>query len=396
MATLRKRIINLKAVKELDGFPKVPDTYVKQSAVGGTFSVLSFCLIAYLVIAETQYFLDTRLQFKFEPDNDFIDAKLKVNIDITVAMPCSRVGADILDSTNQNLMGFGTLEEEDTWWELTPEQRNHFDSLKYMNSYLREEYHAVHELLWKSNQLSLLSDMPKRNNYPNHTPDACRIYGSLDVNKVAGNFHITAGKSLSLPRGHIHISAFMTERDYNFTHRINRFSFGEPSPGVIHPLEGDEKISDRSMMLYQYFVEVVPTDVRNLLRSYKTYQYSVKDHQRPIDHHKGSHGIPGIFFKYDMSALKVKVTQQRDSIFRFLVKLCATVGGIFVTNGLLNNLVQVFWYLITCQFLKNQDPRNEEKLVVSSPIVQNQSPNSVNLLTAASPPILNLEFDSNK
>lgn len=87
------------------------------------------------------------------------------------------------------------------------------------------------------------------------------------------------------------------------------------------------------MMLYQYFVEVVPTDVRTLLRTYKTYQYSVKDHQRPIDHHKGSHGIPGIFFKYDMSALKVKVTQQRDSVFQFLVKLCATVGGIFVTSG---------------------------------------------------------------
>lgn len=390
---LRRRTVNLKAVKELDGFPKIPDTYVKQSAVGGTFSVLSFCLILYLAIAETQYFLDSRLQFKFEPDNDSIDAKLKVNIDITVAMPCSRVGADILDSTNQNLMGFGTLEEEDTWWELTPEQRSHFDSLMYMNSYLREEYHAVHELLWKSNQLTLFSEMPKRNNDPNHTPDACRIYGSLDVNKVAGNFHVTAGKSLSLPRGHIHISAFMTERDYNFTHRINRFSFGEPSPGVIHPLEGDEKIADHNMMLYQYFVEVVPTDVRTLLRSYKTYQYSVKDHQRPVDHHKGSHGIPGIFFKYDMSALKVKVTQQRDSVFRFLVKLCATVGGIFVTNGLLNRLVQLFWYLVTCKFLNKQDRQDEQKVVVSPPLTEKQSPNSISLTTAMALPTLDLNIN---
>jgi len=69
------------------------------------------------------------------------------------------------------------------------------------------------------------------------------------VNKVAGNFHITAGKSLSLPRGHIHISAFMTDRDYNFTHRINKFSFGGPSPGIVYPLEGDEKIADNSKFL---------------------------------------------------------------------------------------------------------------------------------------------------
>lgn len=95
-------------------------------------------------------------------------------------------------------------------------------------------------------------------------------------------------------------------------------------------------ISLLDMMLYQYFVEVVPTDIRTLLSTSKTYQYSVKDHQRPINHHKGSHGIPGIFFKYDMNALKIKITQERDTIFQFLVKLCATVGGIFVTSGKYN------------------------------------------------------------
>lgn len=34
---------------------------------------------------------------------------------------------------------------------------------------------------------------------------ACRLYGSLELNKVAGNFHITAGKTLPLPRGHAHV-----------------------------------------------------------------------------------------------------------------------------------------------------------------------------------------------
>lgn len=101
-------------------------------------------------------------------------------------------------------------------------------------------------MLWKSSQAYYYEEMPQRSDLPDRAHDACRIYGSLILNKVAGNFHITAGKSLSLPRGHIHISAFMTERDYNFTHRINKLSFGDPSPGVIHPLDGDEKISDNS------------------------------------------------------------------------------------------------------------------------------------------------------
>ncbi|XP_015603691.1 endoplasmic reticulum-Golgi intermediate compartment protein 2 [Cephus cinctus] len=350
---LRRRFVNIKSIKELDAFPKIPETYVEQSAVGGTFSVFVFIAISYLIFSETRYFLDSRLRFRFTPDHE-IDAKLKINVDITVAMPCSRIGADVLDSTNQNLIGFKPLKEEDTWWELSREQRLHFDALKHVNTYLREEYHAIHELLWKSNQVTLFSEMPNRTITPSYPTDSCRVYGTLEVHKVAGNFHITAGKSLSLPRGHVHISAFMTDKDYNFTHRINRFSFGEPSPGIVHPLEGDEKVATDNMMLYQYFVEVVPTDISTLLRTSKTYQYSVKDHERPINHHKGSHGTPGIFFKYDTSALKIDVTEERDSLRQFVVKLCAIVGGVFVTNGLVKAAVQSFWYLMSCKFMKEK------------------------------------------
>lgn len=41
---LRRRNVNIKTVKELDGFPKVPELYVDKTAVGGTckFFVLLF------------------------------------------------------------------------------------------------------------------------------------------------------------------------------------------------------------------------------------------------------------------------------------------------------------------------------------------------------------------
>lgn len=87
------------------------------------------------------------------------------------------------------------------------------------------------------------------------------------------------------------------------------------------------------MMLFQYFIEVVPTSVKTFLFSVNTYQYSVKELSRPINHAKGSHGMPGIFFKYDMSALKVNVKQERDNFLTFLARLCATVGGIYVCSG---------------------------------------------------------------
>lgn len=177
------------------------------------------------------------------------------------------------------------------------------------------------------------------------------------------------GKSLKLPQGHIHISNFIPEHEYNFSHRINQFSFGEYSNGIVNPLEGDEKIAKESefdtvdlslskghtkinhnfcfadMMLYQYFIEIVPTEVETFLKKQLTYQYSVKDYERPINHFTGSHGTPGVFFKYDMSALKVKVIQERDSLIKFAVRLCATIGGIHVTSGLVSSFIE---YILRC------------------------------------------------
>lgn len=88
-----------------------------------------------------------------------------------------------------------------------------------------------------------------------------------------------------------------------------------------------------AMILYQYFIEVVPTTVQTFLTTVDTYQYSVKELSRPIDHNKGSHGMPGIFFKYDMSSLKVTVKQERDNLGMFLARLCSVIGGIYVCSG---------------------------------------------------------------
>lgn len=89
-------------------------------------------------------------------------------------------------------------------------------------------------------------NLPERSIKPSKPFDACRVHGSLTLNKVAGNFHITAGKSIHFASGHIHISNMFDENPLNFSHRINRFSFGEATSGIVHPLEGDEKILQES------------------------------------------------------------------------------------------------------------------------------------------------------
>ncbi|ETN66610.1 hypothetical protein AND_001600 [Anopheles darlingi] len=56
---------------------------------------------------------------------------------------------------------------------------------------------------------------------------------------------------------------------------------------------------------------------------------------------KGLQGVAGIYFKYDMSALRVIVRQDRDSIAQFIVRLSSIIAGIVVISGLLSKVAHL-------------------------------------------------------
>ena len=74
---------------------------------------------------------------------------------------------------------------------------------------------------------------------------------------MSGNFHIAAGKSVPLMQGHAHLTTLFDDAQANFSHRIDKFSFGESHGSIIQPLEGDEKIDFNANNKYQYFIEVL-------------------------------------------------------------------------------------------------------------------------------------------
>jgi hypothetical protein len=80
----------------------------------------------------------------------------------------------------------------------------------------------------------------------------------------------------------------------------------------------------------------------------------MKIKQREIDHEKESHGTPGIFFKYDITPIKVKVDIKRKSIFELLVPLIGIVGGIFATSTMINALYQSW-----IDFFKKEKPKSD-------------------------------------
>ena len=135
-------------------------------------------------------------------------------------------------------------------------------------------------------------------------------------------------------------------------------------------------------MNFQYFIEVVPTEVWGVLGKKTTYQYSVKEHTRPIDHSSGQHGTPGVYFKYDLSALKVEVTKDREGVVTFLVRLCASVGGLVATSTIVCNLVKNLVEFICCY--NSPSTLSPDKSSLHTPVAAS----NVNNLLSQSAPVL--------
>mmetsp|Transcript_37472 Transcript_37472/g.149501 ORF Transcript_37472/g.149501 Transcript_37472/m.149501 type:complete len:99 (-) Transcript_37472:134-430(-) len=46
--------------------------------------------------------------------------------------------------------------------------------------------------------------------------------------------------------------------------------------------------------------------------------------------------LPGVYFFYEMSPIKVEVTETRKPFLGFIVQLCAIIGGIFTVMGMID------------------------------------------------------------
>ncbi|XP_052426755.1 endoplasmic reticulum-Golgi intermediate compartment protein 2 [Carassius gibelio] len=356
MNKLRRRsTINL--VKELDAFPKVPESYVEKSAFGGTVSLIVFILMALLTISEFFVYQDSWMKYEYEVDTDFT-SKLKIKIDITIAMKCSRVGADVLDIAGA-VVASKELKYDDVSFEPSPKKKMWYQILHQIQNRLRED-HSLQDVLFKSALKGYFSDPVPQNDTTSNSQNACRIHGKIYVSKVAGNFHIILGKPIDTIRGHAHFASLIkNEAALNFSHRIDNLSFGNDVPGHINPLDGTEKITLEQNMLFQYFITVVPTKLHTSDVSLNMHQFSVTEQERVVSNEKGSHGISGIFIKYKLCPLMVRVTEEHMPFSVFLVRLCGIIGGIFSTSGLLHRLIGYFIDIVCCNFRHVADQSQE-------------------------------------
>ncbi|XP_045151453.1 endoplasmic reticulum-Golgi intermediate compartment protein 3 [Echinops telfairi] len=175
--------------------------------------------------------------------------------------------------------------------------------------------------------------------------EGCQVYGFLEVNKVAGNFHFAPGKSFQQSHVHVHAVEIHDLQSFgldniNMTHYIRHLSFGEDYPGIVNPLDHTNVTAPQASMMFQYFVKVVPTVYMKVDgEMLRTNQFSVTRHEKVANGLMGDQGLPGVFVLYELSPMMVKLTEKHRSFTHFLTGVCAIIGGMFTVAGLIDSLI---------------------------------------------------------
>ncbi|CDK26859.1 unnamed protein product [Kuraishia capsulata CBS 1993] len=181
--------------------------------------------------------------------------------------------------------------------------------------------------------------------------EGCRVIGNAEINRIAGNLHFSPGASLTQPDKHVHdLSLYDKHRDlFNFDHIINHFSFGGDLVSQA-PLDGKTTHVGNKYHLFSYFVKVIGTRSESLDgRVVESNQYSSTYHDRPLkggrddDHPNTIHargGIPGLFFHFDISPLKIINREQYAKTWSsFLLGACSAAGGVLTIGAVLDRTI---------------------------------------------------------
>ncbi|XP_052192544.1 uncharacterized protein LOC127801428 [Diospyros lotus] len=361
-------------LRNLDAYPKINEDFYSRTFSGGVITLVSSFLILLLFFSELRLYLHTVTETKLVVDTSRGES-LHINFDVTFpAVPCSLLSLDAMDISGEQHLdirhnifkkridshgneievrkdGIGAPKIE------KPLQR-HGGRLEQNEKYCGSCYGAemsdddccnsceeVREAYrkkgWGMTNPDLI-DQCTREGFVQKVKDeegeGCNIHGSLEVSKVAGNFHFATGKSF---HQNVHLHELLTfEKDiYNISHKINKLAFGHYFPGVVNPLDGVQWVQETPNGIYQYFIKVVPTiytDIRG--RTIQSNQFSVTEHYKSFE--LGRLQSPaGVYFFYDLSPIKVTVTEGHAPFLHFVTYLCAIIGGIFTVAGIVDSFI---------------------------------------------------------
>lgn len=177
---------------------KTKSSYTAPSRRGGQWTVLILAICTVLSFSELRAWFKGTENHHFSVEKG-VSHELQLNLDMVVKMPCDTLRVNIQDAAGDRILAGELLKREDTSWKLWMDKRNGGTGIYQTLSQedndrleAQEEDAHVHHVLGevRRNPRKKFAKGPRMR--WGEKPDSCRIYGSLEGNKVQGDFHITA------------------------------------------------------------------------------------------------------------------------------------------------------------------------------------------------------------
>jgi len=276
----------------------------------------------YLFMFEFKNYFIIKTKSELLIDNSESSSSLKINVDITMhRIPCYILNMDISDFTGAHTSNVqGTLVKK---------------SLDKDGKILSTDSSEVNK---KKEEKFTTEDVIKAFN----ENQGCRLTGSFSVMRLPGNFHVAS---------HTFAPILKEFRDkgrnvqFNLTHTIHHISFEDEkdiatirekfNEGIMTPMDGFYLVDDTHGTLLNYYINIIPTEYQDIdNKKYEAFQFTYK--QKKVD---SGRMIPTIFFRYDISPMKMKYTKYYTGHFDGLINICAIFGGMFTIAGIFDSLL---------------------------------------------------------
>ncbi|KAF2185731.1 DUF1692-domain-containing protein [Zopfia rhizophila CBS 207.26] len=327
-----------------DAFPKTKRTYLTRGRNSSAWTITLILTCLYLTTTEvSRWYTGTTTQnFSVEKG---VSHDLQINLDIVVAMRCADLHVNMQDAAGDHTLAGELLRKDPTSWSQWGKGKE-IHKLGEGEQGLPgwEELWDVHDQLGAARKRKKFPKTPRVRG----PTDACRIFGSLDGNKVQGDFHITA-------RGHgyMEFGEHLDHSTFNFSHQVNELSFGPFYPSLVNPLDNTIATTEAHFYKYQYYISIVPTiytDDASLLplldavnrnkhhpaksvfyspHAIKTNQYAVTSQSHTV----GENYVPGIFVKFDIEPITLTIAEEWGGFLALIVRLVNVISGVMVAGG---------------------------------------------------------------